>query len=87
MVDLVTGKITCENGDSYDVNTSSFQWYGSADASQTEFAVYTELGTFFFEPGFTYDFKISIIFNDGTPTKNFTGSATATKNGIVFTVN
>lgn len=87
MIDLITGKITCENGDSYDVNTPSFQWYDSADASPTEFAVYTELSTFFFEPGFTYDFKISIIFNNGTPTKNFTGSATATKDGIVVTVN
>lgn len=87
MIDLITGKITCENGDSYDVNTPSFQWYDSADASPTEFAVYTELSTFFFEPGFTYDFKISIIFNNGTPTKNFTSSATATKDGIVVTVN
>lgn len=87
MIDLITGKITCENGDSYDVNTTSFQWYGSAAASPTEFAVYTELSTFFFEPGFTYNLKISLTFNDGTPTKSFTGSATATKNGIVFTVN
>lgn len=86
-IDLITGKITCENGDSYDVNTIYFDWYGSATDSPTGFAVYTELDTFFFEPGFTYDFKISIIFDGGTSTKNFTGSATATKDGIVVTVN
>ena len=79
--DLVNAKITCKNGDFY--NNISGSLPTDPDGA------YFNLSDYFFEPNF--DYKIEITVNDSTvPVTthyHFTSSATATKNGIVFTVN
>ncbi|MBR0124068.1 MAG: hypothetical protein IJM03_01860 [Treponema sp.] len=79
--DLVNAKITCKNGDFY--NNISGSLPTDPDGA------YFDLSPYFFEPNF--DYTIEITVNDSTvPVTthyHFTSSATATKNGIVFTVN
>lgn len=79
--DLVNAKITCKNGDFY--NNISGSLPTDSDGA------YFDLSNYFFEPNF--DYKIEITVNDSlapvTTHYHFTSSATATKDGIVVTVN
>lgn len=81
---LVNAKITCKNGDFYNNNNISGSLPTDSDGR-----AYFDLSDYFFEPNF--DYKIEITVNDTmapvTTHYHFTSSATATKDGIVFTVN
>lgn len=77
--DLVNAKITCKNGDFYNNISGSL----STDPDET----YFDLSPYFFEPNFDYTIEITVVNAMDSSTHHFKTSATATKNGIVFTVN
>jgi len=83
----MTGVITGENGDSYTIsgspNMTDPEWGPSVSEGCN---YYYELTNCFFEPGFTYKMAISIYHDFGDLYGKYTDSATATKDGIVFTV-
>lgn len=85
----MTGVITGENGDSYAISGG----FNMVDIDDPEPHVpegcnyYYELTNCFFEPGFTYKMTLSIYYDYGDLYGKYIDSATATKNGIVFTVN
>lgn len=82
----VRTEIKCKNGDSYSTSMETvLDEVGSAGVSY-----YYPLDDCFFEPGFTYTITIYVYGVDGEMGDlygTYTTSATATKNGIVFTVN
>lgn len=84
----MTGVITGENGDSYTISGG----FNMVDIDDLEPHVsegcnyYCDLANCFFEPGFTYKMAISIYQDFGDLYGKYTDSATATKDGIVFTV-
>lgn len=84
----MTGVITGENGDSYAISGG----FTMVDIDDPEPHVsegcnyYCDLANCFFEPGFTYKMAISIYQDFGDLYGKYTDSATATKDGIVFTV-
>ena len=73
--------ITCKNGDSY---YAADNFLGLSD--EAGYSAELTLPNYFFEPGFTYNFDISVKFN-GDPYANLSESAKATKNGITLIVN
>jgi hypothetical protein len=77
--DLVNAKITCKNGDFYNNISGSL----STDPD----GAYFDLSSYFFEPNFDYTIEITVVNAMDSSTHHFKTSATATKNGIVFTVN
>lgn len=81
-------KISCKNGDSWTLNGGSVSSdFGSGSPSGSGFQYYYELDSYFFEPGFTYNIQVSVYSQTLDLLGKYTSSATATKNGIVFTVN
>ncbi|HBB14872.1 MAG TPA: hypothetical protein DCZ76_11470 [Treponema sp.] len=79
-------EITCKNGDSYSTGIETL----SEELGDSGSVYYYQLDNLFFEPGFTYTATIYIYGADGEIGDlygTYTSSATATKNGIVFTVN
>ena len=83
----ITGRIKCENGDSYSVNTSNIQWFGTVTDSPTGYQCYSVFESYFFEPGFTYKIEISVDRDYDSFHYQSSTSATATKDGIVFMCN
>lgn len=77
-------RIKGENGDSATRNFLIVQEGAPRDSG---FGNFCEIDNFFFEPGFKYYVDVSILNTDGDLLDTRTISATATKNGIVFTVN
>lgn len=77
--DLVNAKITCKNGDFY--NNISGSLPTDSDGA------YFVLSNYFFEPNFDYTIEITAVSAFDSSTHHFKTSATATKDGIVFTVN
>ena len=77
--DLVNAKITCKNGDFYNNISGSL----STDPD----GAYFDLSSYFFEPNFDYTIEITVVNAMDSSTHHFKTSATATKDGIVFTVN
>lgn len=83
----MTGVITGENGDSYAISGGFTMVVGDPEPHVSEGCnYYCDLANCFFEPGFTYKMAISIYQDFGDLYGKYTDSATATKNGIVFTV-
>ncbi|MBR6144471.1 MAG: hypothetical protein IKQ23_09315 [Treponema sp.] len=81
-------KISCKNGDSWTLNGGSVSSdFGSGSPSGSGFQYYYELDSYFFEPGFTYNIQVSVYSQTLDLLGKYTSSATATKDGIVFTVN
>ena len=82
----VRTEIKCKNGDSYSTSMETvLDEVGGAGVSY-----YYPLDDCFFEPGFTYTITIYVYGADGEMGDllgKYTSSATATKDGIVFTVN
>ena len=82
----VRTEIKCKNGDSYSTSMETvLDEVGGAGVSY-----YYPLDDCFFEPGFTYTITIYVYGADGEMGDlygTYTTSATATKDGIVFTVN
>lgn len=82
----VRTEIKCKNGDSYSTSMETvLDEVGGAGVSY-----YYPLDDCFFEPGFTYTITIYVYGADGEIGGlygTYTSSATATKDGIVFTVN
>lgn len=76
--------ITCKNGDSYMSSNQTVELY---EGSVSDILGQRSLGpyNYFFEPGFTYNFDISVKFN-GDPYAKFSKSAKATKDGITLIV-
>ncbi|MBP5438901.1 MAG: hypothetical protein J6Y30_13075 [Treponema sp.] len=76
--------ITCKNGDSYMSSNQTVELY---EGSVSDIDGQRSLGpyNYFFEPGFTYNFDISVKFN-GDPYAKFSKSAKASKNGITIIV-
>ncbi len=77
--DFQNAKITCKNGDFYNITSGYF----SNDLDGT----YFDLSSYFFEPNFDYTIEITARNSMDFSTHHFKTSATATKDGIVFTVN
>lgn len=79
--DFQNAKITCKNGDFYNITSGYF----SNDLDGT----YFDLSSYFFEPNFDYTIEITARNSNPTDlsTHHFKTSATATKDGIVVTVN
>ncbi|MBP5748319.1 MAG: hypothetical protein J6W63_08175, partial [Treponema sp.] len=81
-------KISCKNGDSWTLNGVGVNSdFGSGSPSGSGFQYYYELDSYFFEPGFTYNIQVSVYSQTLDLLGKYTSSATATKDGIVFTVN
>ena len=77
-------RIKGENGDSA---TRNFLIVQEGALRDSGFGNFCEIDNFFFEPGFKYYVDVSILNLDGDLLDTRTTSATATKDGIVFTVN
>lgn len=75
-----TVRITCKNGDSYLIPGLGLEMYYNDGCSCK-----ASLTNYFFEPGFTYNFYISVKFNSD-PHAEFSKSAKASKNGITIIV-
>ncbi|MBR4246054.1 MAG: hypothetical protein IKQ13_03550 [Treponema sp.] len=75
-----TVRITCKNGDSYLIPGLGLELYYDDGCSCK-----ASLTDYFFEPGFTYNFYISVKFNSD-PHAEFSKSAKASKNGITIIV-
>lgn len=79
-------EITCKNGDSYSTGIETL----SEESGDSGSVYYYQLDNLFFEPGFTYTATIYIYGIDGElggVYETYKTSATATNDGIVFTVN
>jgi len=77
--DIEDASITCKNGDSYKNISGSI-------LSESVYSVF-DLSPYFFEPNFDYTIEITAVSAFDSSTHHFKTSATATKDGIVFTVN
>ena len=80
----ITWAITCKNGDSYVSSNQGIEFY-EGDVSGVSGQRSLNSYNYFFEPGFTYNFYISVKFNSD-PHAEFSKSAKASKNGITIIV-
>ncbi len=76
-----TVRITCKNGDSYLIPGLGLELYYNDGCSCK-----ASLTDYFFEPGFTYTFELSVSMNGDSPYHLCTKSAKASKSGITFIV-
>ena len=76
-----TVRITCKNGDSYLIPGLGLELYYDDGCSCK-----ASLTDYFFEPGFTYTFELSVSMNSDPPYHLCTKSAKASKSGITFIV-
>lgn len=76
-----TVRITCKNGDSYLIPGLGLELYYDDGCSCK-----ASLTDYFFEPGFTYTFELSVSMNGDPPYHLCTKSAKASKSGVTFIV-
>ncbi|HBB14733.1 MAG TPA: hypothetical protein DCZ76_10740 [Treponema sp.] len=76
-----TVRITCKNGDSYLISGLGLELYYDDGCSCK-----ASLTDYFFEPGFSYTFELSVSMNGDPPYHLCTKSAKASKGGITFIV-